>query len=410
MPYISIKCENDVTGLSFHPTESNIVATCEISGVVSCYKFSEEDSEQLFTAKYHKGSCRIVEFNGDGRELYSGGKDKSLQILDTTTGKPILKKAAAHTEPINCLAPLDPNIVVTGDEGGIVKIWDTRERKLVMKYSVNEDFISDFAYVSDKSTLLATSADGRLSVFDIRKKKPIKVSDNQDDELLSVVLVKDTKKAVVGSEDGILSIFSWDNWGDLTDRIPSGHPGSINSIAKLDESRILTGCSDGKIRLVSVFPNKVLSSLRDHNVDLPIEKIRLNCEGGVLGSCSHEDVVRFWDVGDLGFDEDEDDSDEIEEDSDDTGEFEDDEDAVDAQVEAGEEKEDDGNSVIGEDEEIVVKKQPKMKTEKPGKRNSADSDVSDSDNDSKPQKSEKKPQSKKHRPNATQNAFFGDLD
>ncbi|KAJ3296719.1 WD domain repeat-containing protein 55 [Rhizoclosmatium sp. JEL0117] len=404
----SISFTNDVTSLCFHPTELNILAACEINGAVSCYRVEEESSEQLFTAKYHKGSCRVVEFSDDGKELYSGGKDKSFQILDTSTGKPILKKAAAHDDPINALSPLDPHIVVTGDEGGVVKIWDTRERKLAMKYSVNEDFISDFAYVSEKSTLLATSADGRLSVFDIRKKKPIRVSDNQEDELLSVVLVKDTKKAVVGSEDGILSIFSWDNWGDLTDRLP-GHPGSIDSIAKLDESRILTGCSDGKIRLVSIFPNKVLTSLRDHDLDLMIERIRLNADGTVLASCSHENMVRFWDTSDLGAgdddeDEEEDDEDDNDDDSDEDAEESNAEDNEDGdEPEEDDQQEDDQDEAESDDEDRSEKEVPRK-----GKRVSKDSDDDSESEKRKPKKSE--PQVKKHRPNATQNAYFGDLD
>ncbi|KAJ3067230.1 WD domain repeat-containing protein 55 [Podochytrium sp. JEL0797] len=306
-------------------------------------------------------------------------------------------------------------MVVTGDEGGIIKIWDTRERKLVMKYAVNEDYISDFAWVSEKSTLLATSADGKLSVFDIRKKKPIKVSDNQEDELLSVVVVKDTKKAVVGSEDGILSLFSWDNWGDLTDRIPTGHPDAINSILKLSEDRILTGCSDGQIRLVTLFPNKVVSSLRDHVLELPIERIRLNADGGVVASCSHEEVVRFWDVADLGFEEEEEDSDEGFEhlEAEDSDDFEDvDDEEGDEEEAVGQDSDANGDCDSGdgdemdEDEDEPITKPSKSQ---PAKRTAS---ASDEDSDSEPPiAKQKKPSAvKKHRPNATQNAYFGDLD
>jgi WD repeat-containing protein 55 len=86
--------------------------------------------------------------------------------------------------------PITEHVIVSGDDSGTIKIWDTRQRKMIMKYSENEDFISDFSFDSEKNILLASSADGRLSVFDIRKKKPIKISDNQEDELLSVAILK----------------------------------------------------------------------------------------------------------------------------------------------------------------------------------------------------------------------------
>ncbi|KAJ3248089.1 WD domain repeat-containing protein 55 [Chytriomyces hyalinus] len=338
-------------------------------------------------------------------ELFSGGEDKSLQILDSATGKPILKKAKAHGEPINCISAIAENMVVTGDDAGVVKIWDTRARKLVMKYEVNEDFISDLTYVSHESTLLATSADGRLSVFDIRKKKPIKVSDNQEDELLSVTVLKNTKKAVVGSEDGILSIFSWNNWGDCTDRIP-GHPGAIESILKMDESRILTGCSDGKVRIVNIFPNKIVSSLRDHDVDLPIEQLRINADATIVASVSHEDKIRLWDVSDLGTeagDGDSDDDDEFE--SDDAGSSGDESvpvaaaDNSDDADEASEAEEPQDSKTHVVEAKIVVPKLPELSTGTATKRES---------DQTEPTKKAKKV--KKVMPNAKQTAYFGDLD
>ncbi|KAJ3345126.1 WD domain repeat-containing protein 55 [Entophlyctis luteolus] len=228
----TIPFASDVQDAAFHPREHRVVAAAEISGAVSC-------------------------------------------------------------DPVNCIKALDNNMLATGDDGGTVKLWDTRDRKLVAKYTANEDFISDFVWVSEHNTLLATSADGRLSVFDIRKKKPVKVSDFQDDELLSLTLVKNGQKAITGSENGVLSIYSWGDWGDCSDRIP-GHPGSIEAIAKLSESKIATGCSDGHVRIVSIFPNKIISVLHDHPDDLPIERLRLSPDESFLISCSHEPVIRFW--------------------------------------------------------------------------------------------------------------------
>ena len=54
-----------------------------------------------------------------------------------------------------------------------------------------------------------------------------------------------------GTQEGVLGIFSWGDFGDVTDRFP-GHTSSIDSIVAIDEDRLVTGCADGLIRLVSV--------------------------------------------------------------------------------------------------------------------------------------------------------------
>jgi WD40 repeat protein len=77
------------------------------------------------------------------------------------------------------------------------------------------------------------------------------LSENQDDELLSVQVVKDGHKIVVGSQSGILNIFTWGEFLDSTDRFP-GHPESVESMCKIDESSLITASSDGIIRQISV--------------------------------------------------------------------------------------------------------------------------------------------------------------
>ena len=56
---------------------------------------------------------------------------------------------------------------------------------------------------------------------------------------------------VCGSNEGVLYTYIWGLWEDCSDRFP-GHPESIETVVKVDEDTILTGSSDGLIRLVTV--------------------------------------------------------------------------------------------------------------------------------------------------------------
>lgn len=120
---------------------------------------------------------------------------------------------------------------------------------MAQKYKEHSDFISDIEFV--KNTLVVTSGDGCLSVYDPRKSKAISFSANQDDELLSVAIVRNTTKAIVGTQSGTLLLFSWGNWGDCSDRFP-GHPMSVSSIVKANDSTVYTGSDDGIIRVIGM--------------------------------------------------------------------------------------------------------------------------------------------------------------
>lgn len=152
-----------------------------------------------------------------------------------------------NSHPINAVKLLTENILATGDDGGVIKLWDVRTGSETMEYTEHDDFISDFDFDANSKTLVASSGQGTISVWDIRKSKMVAMSANQDDELLSICIVKDRRKVVVGSQEGVLNIYSWGDWGDCTDRF-IGHPNSIDTICKIDENTVATGSSDGIIR------------------------------------------------------------------------------------------------------------------------------------------------------------------
>ncbi|CAG8789782.1 24392_t:CDS:2, partial [Gigaspora rosea] len=123
------------------------------------------------------------------------------------------------------------------------------------------------------------SGDGTLSIYDIRKPNLLAMSDNQDDELLSVTVVKNGRKVITGTQGGVINLFSWGEWGDSNDRFV-GHPNSVDTIVKITEDLVCTGSSD---------------VIGDHG-DFPIECIRISFDNTFLASCSHDNVVKFWDI------------------------------------------------------------------------------------------------------------------
>jgi hypothetical protein len=112
---------------------------------------------------------------------------------------------------------------------------------------------------------------------------------------------------VVGTQLGVLSIFDRKRgWGDSVDRFP-GHPQSIDSLCSLtpfsssspllkhSADVIVTGSSDGLVRLVQIHPNKLLGVVADHG-DFPVERIKMDHRGKWMGSVSHDSVLKMTDL------------------------------------------------------------------------------------------------------------------
>ena len=323
-------------------------------------------------------SCKCVAFSPDGTKIYTGGSpygdlcavdaERACTFSTDDKNKPLwrIKSATASTDfrdndceynnnksknnPLVALYPFRKDgesgtaLLATGDDCGGIRIWDERlcgggnssdkrPRGCVLEWNEQKDYISGIEYSSHNNgknmdgnnILLATSADGSLGVYDLRMNKgavadTTRKSDHLDDELLSLCVLKSGKKVVCGTQTGALSIFSWGTWGDISDRFP-GHPSSVETLLKIDENTILTGSSDGLIRVVQIHPDKLLGVLNEsdtrgnNNSDndfnghggYPVEKLAYNSNKDVVGSVSHDNFVRLWDgrmLKDDGVDED----------------------------------------------------------------------------------------------------------
>ena len=80
-----------------------------------------------------KGNVRSLEFDPTGSTIFSGGEDKSFQIIDTETFKTVLKISDAHDAALYKIKPINENLLVTGDEDGTVKLWDKRQSSNMTK-------------------------------------------------------------------------------------------------------------------------------------------------------------------------------------------------------------------------------------------------------------------------------------
>ena len=234
-----------IISLCFHPVDP-LIAVGLVTGEVSVHRINggAEPQTLLHTLGHHSDSCRSMCCTDDGA-LFTCSADKSLSVVDLTTGGVSWRHENAHATGINeCLlvgeATNPAGMIATGDDDGCVKLWDVRQKKEAMSFSDHEDFISGFAVREDKRTLVSTSGDGTLCAYNLRKGKLERRSDQLEDELLSCVTLKGGKIVLCGSQEGVLHTYKWGQWADCSDRFP-GHPNSIDTIVALTDDLVLTG-------------------------------------------------------------------------------------------------------------------------------------------------------------------------
>ena len=297
-------------------------------------KSSGNDSSHAGT-----NAVRAVEVVDSGRGLCAGMHNASLCLVDIETGSLIRcmrPDFSGDVDPkehgvsrVLCLEDMFGNghVIATGDDSGTVALWDARcseraggdsasaSRDCFVDLSPHDDYVSDMMIVPGKKSLLTTSGDGTLCLIDVRMKHgggyAMKVKhrseEDADDELLSVDIVRSGQKVVCGTTSGVLNVYSWGAWNDCSDRFP-GHPDSVTSVIAIDEETVLTGSSDGLIRVVGIQPNKFLGVLGEHS-EFDIERLVMRKDKAYVASISHDPQIKIWSTSALLGDDDDGDTD-----------------------------------------------------------------------------------------------------
>ncbi|XP_058822876.1 WD repeat-containing protein 55 homolog [Topomyia yanbarensis] len=287
-----IKTEDFVTGLCFHP-EQDLLAVGTTTGDVMMYKYTNDECTLMQTHEVHTKSVRDVDFSMDGDMLISTARDRTIMVTDVETGK--LKRFwdNAHEEPVYTMSFISENTFASGDDGGVLKMWDVRQKEAIFTLKEVDDFISRIITNDQRKYLLMTSGDGYLTTINIPQRKMYIQSEPYEEELTCMGIFRKDSKLVVGSSKGNFYTFNWGQFGYHCDAF-TGPKSGINKMIPITERIAVTGGEDGILRAMHLVPGRVLGIVGQHS--LAVEMMDINSTGELIASSSHDNDIRFWNV------------------------------------------------------------------------------------------------------------------
>lgn len=340
------------------------------------------------------GGVGSLEFTDDGSYLVSASSDRTVSVLDCTTSKivihltanTILAKTSSkkklhdrntkndgldivssspthlagkskkkkttkgtssssssyevspnpHQFGISALNVCDEHLVATGDDDGLIAIWDMRSRQPAFVYHEHGDYISQLLYFTDVGELVSSSGDTCLGVFDTRKGKIRDFSEKRKDELLCFAFIQSSGVSATfipsifcGTTNGSLPLWKYGSWRRPYD-VMEGHPGEVEAMvafhgeqSTFNHNIVLTGACDGVVRVMEMYPlRRALCHLsmrdtvqggdfhssigsrqkREHMAvrrergSQAIRRLRVSHDGALLASSGYDAVIDFGDV------------------------------------------------------------------------------------------------------------------
>ncbi|EFN68154.1 WD repeat-containing protein 55 [Camponotus floridanus] len=291
----SIILEDMVTDICFHPT-ADTIGVASITGDIFMYKYNNEETTLVSTIELHLKACRDIEFSEDGQILFSAGKDLCIAITDMETEKLTRLYEKAHEQPIYTMTVISEHVFVTGDDDGVVKLWDLRQKGNDPIFSIKaaEDYISAMITNRDAKYLVCASGDGCLTTINIPERKMHIQTEEYDEELTCLGLFKSERKLLSATSKGKMYVYNWGEFGLHSDEFPNVTKTAINCMIPVTENVVITGGENGIVRATSLFPHRQLGIVGQH--DFSIEALDISNDGILIASSSHNNDIKFWNV------------------------------------------------------------------------------------------------------------------
>lgn len=207
---------------------------------------------------------------------------------------------AGALSSVNALAiSPDGNILASGEDEKIIKLWDLNTQKVLTSLQGHEQGVKSVAFSPDGKILATASDDKTIKLWDIQTFS----------EIITLVGHTHTVKSVAFSPDGqILASGSWDKTVKIWDVNKfseictlRGHQLQVNSVAFSPQGQLLASAScDRTIRLwqLGELQNRpcysLLSTLSGHA--WTVLTVAFSPDGKILATGSDDNTIKFWNV------------------------------------------------------------------------------------------------------------------
>ncbi len=177
----------------------------------------------------------------------------------------------------------------SGGRDGVVRLWDTRERKLIRSYGPVGNSVYGVAVSPDGTTLAAAVRDGSVWLWDVDTAEPVGQLLGHQGRVFSVAFAPDGRLVASASEDQTVRL--WDP-ASLDERRRLDHPVRVNAVRFVGNDRLVTAGGDRLLRSWQVTGQLPPRELSGHAAS--IWAVAVAQSGEAVLTASADGTLRRW--------------------------------------------------------------------------------------------------------------------
>jgi WD40 repeat protein len=315
---------DSIYSVAFSPDSMQIVT----GGADNTARLWSATSGRPLALLEHQGSVYDAFFRSTGRIL-TASADEGARLWDVT-GKPKLVALLPAAGPVSRASfSRDGRLVLTLTLTGEARVWDRRQRSLVLRG--HDGPVIDAAFSPNGRLVITGGSDETARIWDARTGRAFAVLRGHDGPVNDVEFGPDGRLALTASDDGTAriwdaavgwsiavmrkhdapvyrAVFSPDSkrfvtigfdqkarvWDTTTrDQVAAGN-GHLHAAFSPDSTRIVTASADGTARVWDADSGDRLAVLRGH--DGAVNAVAFSPDGRRIVTASADGTARVWDA------------------------------------------------------------------------------------------------------------------
>ncbi|MBH0122230.1 TIR domain-containing protein [Rhodococcus sp. CX] len=281
-----------------------------INKLLAAPHFARTDADALVSAAADRRDLfKIIEipaivhsatYSRDGTRIVTGDDGGAVRVWDSQTGLSVLDPMQ-HGDAAVFRVAISPDgtRIASGDYNGVVRVWDSTTGQPIGTPTYDQTaMVSSLAFTDDGSRILSTHSDGALRWWDPNTGQldGEPVTALVGGSVQSTAFSPDGRWLATGSADNGIRLWDLSTPGyDLVGETMTGHTRVVTALAFSPDSRqIVSGSDDGTVRLWDVATHREIGD--PMITPSPATSVAFDTDGRRVVSGGFDGTIRAWDT------------------------------------------------------------------------------------------------------------------
>lgn len=253
--------------------------------------WSIDNGHEVDTLRSQSSAILTLAVSPNGKTLISSGEDADIHFWVWPEAESKVTYFDHYSYVLDLVVTPDSQLVVTGALDGI-RVWTLEPPRFL--YQLEDFGTPAHALAMHPNGFLVASGDnkGVVRFWNLRDKSVISKFKAHSQTISGLAITLDQKRLITASHDGTIKV--WDlATGDLLDTW-IGHKGPIYSIALSPNGQVLASAGTDGVRLWNAETGRFLRHFKDHGDRVNV--VAFSPDGQYLASGGFDKVVTLWEI------------------------------------------------------------------------------------------------------------------